>query len=161
MHLRAGLDKRSAHFHLADFTAIDPSHPREALCACPRGAAGSGILSRQNHSSPVPEAKSRRRSLTNWHAAEKIRELHCLQTWACGAAGSALPWHGRGRRFDPDQVHQSINNLKAPPLGDFVAFLSQIPKPFRAPNLRLPAVSMSGLSPVIFLAVWRVCPYLD
>jgi hypothetical protein len=23
-------------------------------------------------------------------------------TWACGA----LPWHGRGRRFDPDQVHQ-------------------------------------------------------
>ena len=30
----------------------------------------------------------------------------CLQSWACGAAGSALPWHGRGRRFDPDQVHQ-------------------------------------------------------
>jgi hypothetical protein len=29
-----------------------------------------------------------------------------LQSWACGAAGSALPWHGRGRRFDPDQVHQ-------------------------------------------------------
>jgi hypothetical protein len=26
--------------------------------------------------------------------------------WACGAAGSALPWHGRGHRFDPDQVHQ-------------------------------------------------------
>ncbi len=29
--------------------------------------------------------------------------------WACGAAGSALPWHGRGRRFDPDQVHQTIH----------------------------------------------------
>ena len=28
--------------------------------------------------------------------------------WACGAAGSALPWHGRGRRFDPDQVHQIL-----------------------------------------------------
>ena len=28
--------------------------------------------------------------------------------WACGAAGSALPWHGRGHRFDPDQVHQQI-----------------------------------------------------
>jgi hypothetical protein len=28
-----------------------------------------------------------------------------LPLWACGAAGSALPWHGRGRRFDPDQVH--------------------------------------------------------
>jgi hypothetical protein len=26
--------------------------------------------------------------------------------WACGAVGSALPWHGRGRRFEPDQVHQ-------------------------------------------------------
>jgi hypothetical protein len=30
-----------------------------------------------------------------------------LKKWACGAAGSALPWHGRGRRFDPDQVHQN------------------------------------------------------
>src|SRR6185437_16726744 len=28
--------------------------------------------------------------------------------WACGAAGSALPWHGRGRRFDPDQVHHTV-----------------------------------------------------
>jgi hypothetical protein len=28
--------------------------------------------------------------------------------WACGAAGSALPWHGRGHRFDPDQVHQNV-----------------------------------------------------
>ena len=25
--------------------------------------------------------------------------------------GSALPWHGRGRRFDPDQVHQSKYTL--------------------------------------------------
>ena|SRR5208283_299586 len=31
--------------------------------------------------------------------------------WACGAAGSALPWHGRGRRFDPDQVHQLLLHL--------------------------------------------------
>ena len=31
-----------------------------------------------------------------------------LLKWACGAAGSALPWHGRGRRFDPDQVHQIL-----------------------------------------------------
>ena len=35
----------------------------------------------------------------------KLEEV-CL--WACGAAGSALPWHGRGRRFDPDQVHQTV-----------------------------------------------------
>ena len=32
-----------------------------------------------------------------------------LPSWACGAAGSALPWHGRGRRFDPDQVHQILS----------------------------------------------------
>jgi hypothetical protein len=32
--------------------------------------------------------------------------------WACGAAGSALPWHGRGRRFDPDQVHHLFNDLQ-------------------------------------------------
>ena len=32
--------------------------------------------------------------------------------WACGAAGSALPWHGRGRRFDPDQVHQFSQQLR-------------------------------------------------
>ena len=28
--------------------------------------------------------------------------------------GSALPWHGRGRRFDPDQVHQLFNILHWP-----------------------------------------------
>ena len=33
--------------------------------------------------------------------------------WACGAAGSALPWHGRGHRFDPDQVHQVTLPLSA------------------------------------------------
>src|SRR5438552_4527398 len=32
--------------------------------------------------------------------------------WACGAAGSALPWHGRGRRFDPDQVHHFFRLLE-------------------------------------------------
>src|SRR5208282_2417785 len=37
-------------------------------------------------------------------AAAKLSEN--WNEWACGAAGSALPWHGRGRRFDPDQVHQ-------------------------------------------------------
>src|ERR1700757_4404064 len=46
---------------------------------------------------------------------EARRELICqfslttvAHSWACGAAGSALPWHGRGRRFDPDQVHQIL-----------------------------------------------------
>jgi hypothetical protein len=27
--------------------------------------------------------------------------------WACGAVGSALPWHGRGREFESHQVHQN------------------------------------------------------
>ena len=41
--------------------------------------------------------------------------------WACGAAGSALPWHGRGRRFDPDQVHHQINNFSEPTFQALVA----------------------------------------
>src|SRR5258708_6101538 len=36
-----------------------------------------------------------------------------LPLWACGAAGSALPWHGRGHRFDPDQVHQSFQSFRS------------------------------------------------
>src|ERR1039458_9910308 len=27
---------------------------------------------------------------------------------ACGAVGSALPWHGRGREFESHQVHQTF-----------------------------------------------------
>jgi hypothetical protein len=30
--------------------------------------------------------------------------------WACGAVGSALPWHGRGREFESHQVHQNPHN---------------------------------------------------
>ena len=26
--------------------------------------------------------------------------------WAFSSAGRALPWHGRGQRFDPAKVHQ-------------------------------------------------------
>jgi hypothetical protein len=29
-----------------------------------------------------------------------------LGVWACGAVGSALPWHGRGQGFESLQVHQ-------------------------------------------------------
>ena len=32
------------------------------------------------------------------------------ETRACGAVGSALPWHGRGREFESHQVHQNISN---------------------------------------------------
>src|SRR5882762_4462257 len=45
--------------------------------------------------------------------SENCKIAIALRTkWACGAAGSALPWHGRGRRFDPDQVHQTSQQLR-------------------------------------------------
>jgi hypothetical protein len=46
-----------------------------------------------------------RLGLTNRERPGENRGVQ-LCMWACGAAGSALPWHGRGHRFDPDQVHQ-------------------------------------------------------
>ena len=33
--------------------------------------------------------------------------------WACSSIGRALPWHGRGRRFEPDQVHSARPALLA------------------------------------------------
>ena len=29
--------------------------------------------------------------------------------YSCGAVGSALPWHGRGREFESHQVHQNVS----------------------------------------------------
>ena len=60
--------------------------------------------------------------LTNQGSAATIKGLHLCDEWACGAAGSALPWHGRGHRFDPDQVHQ----LSSPPWCQLVSILVSI-----------------------------------
>src|SRR5687768_9618614 len=30
-------------------------------------------------------------------------------SWGCSSIGRALEWHSRGRRFDPDQLHQLPN----------------------------------------------------
>src|SRR3989304_7811919 len=30
-----------------------------------------------------------------------------ILSWGCSSVGRALEWHSRGRRFDPDQLHQS------------------------------------------------------
>src|SRR5579875_1456210 len=49
--------------------------------------------------------------LTLREASQRIEES--FPEWACGAAGSALPWHGRGHRFDPDQVHQTTPTNEA------------------------------------------------
>src|ERR1700712_4930721 len=35
-----------------------------------------------------------------------ISESPTCTVWACGAVGSALPWHGRGQGFESLQVHQ-------------------------------------------------------
>jgi hypothetical protein len=37
----------------------------------------------------------------------------CIISWGRSSAGRALEWHSRGRRFDPDRLHQTINNLDA------------------------------------------------
>src|ERR1017187_2079287 len=68
--------------------------------------------------------RERQESLTKPSWWEKILETpafwaSAFAKWACGAAGSALPWHGRGRRFDPGQVHHKINNLQEPPFSDW------------------------------------------
>ena len=35
-----------------------------------------------------------------------VTTVHRDPTWAIGAAGSALPSHGRGRRFEPGIAHE-------------------------------------------------------
>ena len=77
--------------------------------------------------------------LTNEATPETIEESHPM--WACGAAGSALPWHGRGHRFDPDQVHQ----LSSPPwrqLAPILLFSDRIDGGFWRAGLRLPCSSL-------------------
>ena len=79
--------------------------------------------------------------LTNEATPETIEELHPCSMWACGAAGSALPWHGRGHRFDPDQVHQ----LSSPPwrqLAPILLFSDRIDGGFWRAGLRLPCSSL-------------------
>ena len=34
--------------------------------------------------------------------------------WGCSSVGRALEWHSRGRRFDPDQLHQNNQGLNLP-----------------------------------------------
>src|ERR1700722_6923440 len=51
-------------------------------------------------------------TLTNGVHSSRIERV-LPKEWACGAAGSALPWHGRGHRFDPDQVHQIFQAFRS------------------------------------------------
>jgi hypothetical protein len=64
--------------------------------------------------------------LTKAALYRRIGRVQPLHLWACGAAGSALPWHGRGHRFDPDQVHQITQQLSGTPLQRLAANWQQI-----------------------------------
>ncbi len=55
---------------------------------------------------------SRRSSfaLDSFKIIANIKQLHAgrikkINNWGCGAAGSVLEWHSRGRGFDPRQLH--------------------------------------------------------
>src|SRR4029434_916941 len=37
---------------------------------------------------------------------------HSRQMWGRSSAGRALEWHSRGRRFDPDRLHQIFAEQK-------------------------------------------------
>ena len=47
---------------------------------------------------------------------EKFPLIMKNRIWACGAVGSVLEWHSRGRGFDPLQVHQMKTPLISEPL---------------------------------------------
>ena len=57
---------------------------------------------------------------------------------ACGAVGSALPWHGRGREFESHQVHQTFRRLTL------------------TPNYQSYVQLKSGTAPHVDLAEWRL-----
>ena len=64
---------------------------------------------------PVYSARGRKRAQPKFDESSPSGDnitVVSLPMWACGAAGSALPWHGRGHRFDPDQVHQSLQSFR-------------------------------------------------
>src|SRR4051794_11855564 len=82
------------------------------------------------------------------------RRVVSPKTWACGAAGSALPWHGRGRLFDPDQVHQhlqikmpSIYILRSQSSGRFYIGCAELPLLRLAEHQRGQTISTRGRGP--------------
>src|ERR1700716_2658155 len=71
----------------------------------------SGNLSRYEESARVDYPSDVGENECSISLDADVSDFSALQSWVCGAAGSALPWHGRGRRFDPDQVHHISHNL--------------------------------------------------
>jgi hypothetical protein len=52
----------------------------------------------------------------SWYSAVIFSGRNSSPLWACGAVGSALPWHGRGQGFESLQVHQSQSIRSRPPV---------------------------------------------
>src|ERR1039457_6058724 len=68
--------------------------------------------------------------LTNFALPVTIGKLPLAICGPVAQFGSALPWHGRGRRFDPDQVHQLnqlLNSFNSLQLGSILAANFQWP----------------------------------
>ncbi len=49
--------------------------------------------------------------IAKFNIALKNEEWKNTAVGACSSVGRALAWHVRGRRFDPDQVHQCFNSV--------------------------------------------------
>ena len=81
-------------------------HVESQICSQVTSPAGILVLApgmkvARRRGMPAAKMNSVLASIPIWRAW-----AFCLQSWACGAAGSALPWHGRGRRFDPHCLWQ-------------------------------------------------------
>ena len=59
-------------------------------------------------------------ALRSWHPVDPATPTGR----ACGAVGSALPWHGRGREFESLQVHQNFSNTYEPLSAGYRSFWS-------------------------------------
>ena len=79
------------------------SRARAAVFMCQFARLGD-VKQRGRKREPTPGLK--RTGLIDETAYSRDNGGVAPRMWACGAVGSALPWHGRGHRFDPDQVHQ-------------------------------------------------------
>jgi hypothetical protein len=81
-----------------------------------RGQANARVDSSNHNELQLTDVQQLRLTIAHmWAKIEKTGHppnVRNSQSWACGAAGSALPWHGRGRRFDPDQVHHIFKHLQ-------------------------------------------------
>src|ERR1700722_11413675 len=98
-------------------------------------------------------------TLTNGVHSSRIERV-LPKEWACGAAGSALPWHGRGHRFDPDQVHQIIQAFRSTSFLRVVGNLGANSKTTPRTGFAGTAAASAAVSSVIAIGIPRTS-FLD